>query len=477
MSFVDKVGALRRLIGIDLSLELQPAIAAMNAAMGIIGEGALPAQVDALVDVTGMQVTAAPPAATPATGLAANTAPAAAVGGKKRKAVATTPTLSNKKQRSLFAVLPHAVKTSISKEELRKQRELATTGVAYTPRYSDVQNFESERGDSSASPPVKVYHCTRCTRTFAAPAALALHEKWGHESSTEPRALTMPSRPPPPRVAMLLVVATGGSISIGFTIAGRPMDEVRVEATVAAERAVAEAAARHAETQRRSRLREAEAEGDRGEHRHGSGKRHQYSAKEQVEMVDICNRIYDEGLITNKGSAWKDKARNPKYYGVAFTNVVKWRKPEEHRRLLKAAARAHAGSLLRIDQKSRKQGKYASMEKELFGVFKARRARSRKASARWLTHTARHLLRQSNAEAAAGFKGGKSWRRRFRNRWGLSIRKKTNGKNTTWEETKPVLQRYFRALRRRVTLSENEMAAYEAEGSSSGPAAAHCLPC
>ena len=43
MSFVDKVVALRRLLVIDSSLELPPAIAAMNAAMGITGESALPA--------------------------------------------------------------------------------------------------------------------------------------------------------------------------------------------------------------------------------------------------------------------------------------------------------------------------------------------------------------------------------------------------------------------------------------------------
>ena len=39
MSFVDKVVALRRLLVIDSSLELPPAIAAMNAAMGITGGG------------------------------------------------------------------------------------------------------------------------------------------------------------------------------------------------------------------------------------------------------------------------------------------------------------------------------------------------------------------------------------------------------------------------------------------------------
>ena len=177
-------------------------------------------------------------------------------------------------------------------------------------------------------------------------------------------------------------------------------------------------------------------------------------------MIDICNRMYEDSSITNKGKAWSDQAHNPKFYGVAFTNVVKWHKPEEHHRLLKAAARKHASSLLRIDKESRKKGKYAAMERDLFVLFKRRRARNRKSSGRWLTHMARHLLRQSNPTAALTFKGGKTWRKRYRARFGISVRKKTNCKNTTWEETKPVLQRYFRALRRRVTLSAEELAAY-----------------
>jgi len=65
------------------------------------------------------------------------------------------------------------------------------------------------------------------------------------------------------------------------------------------------------------------------------------------------------------------------------------------------------------------------------------------------------------------FKAGKNWRRRFAKRHGLCMRKKTNCKNTTWEDTKPVLQRYFRALRRRLQL--NGKAAV-----SSPPATARC---
>ena len=74
---------------------------------------------------------------------------------------------------------------------------------------------------------------------------------------------------------------------------------------------------------------------------------------------------------------------------------------------------------------------------------------------------ARNILRMQDQEAAQHFKGSENWRRRFRKRWNIAIRKKTNCKNQSWEETKPVLQRYLRGLRRRVTLSEEELAAYK----------------
>ena len=58
MSFADKVASLRRYLGVPEALELLPAIAAMNSMMGVVGEGALPAQVDSLIAITGVAVCA-----------------------------------------------------------------------------------------------------------------------------------------------------------------------------------------------------------------------------------------------------------------------------------------------------------------------------------------------------------------------------------------------------------------------------------
>ena len=58
MQFVEKVAALRRFLGVPTELQLQPAVEHMNTMMGLVGDGALPLQVDALIAATGIVVAA-----------------------------------------------------------------------------------------------------------------------------------------------------------------------------------------------------------------------------------------------------------------------------------------------------------------------------------------------------------------------------------------------------------------------------------
>eukprot|EP00966_Prymnesium_polylepis_P048875 1131082-Prymnesium_polylepis.1 len=90
------------------------------------------------------------------------------------------------------------------------------------------------------------------------------------------------------------------------------------------------------------------------------------------------------------------------------------------------------------------------MEKILFARFKERRRRARKCSSKWFVHVARHIMRTEFPDDAASFRGSRSWLRRFFRRKSLCRRKKTNVKNTTWEQTRPTLERYYRATRRRL---------------------------
>jgi hypothetical protein len=153
--------------------------------------------------------------------------------------------------------------------------------------------------------------------------------------------------------------------------------------------------------------------------------------------------------------------------GTPYSTAVKWLRPAERRKIYQASAQAYAGRLLRIDKNSRRKGRYSLMEKDLYGRLSDRRKRARKVSARWIVHTARHLMRVHHPDKAEGFKAGPGWLRRFAKRWRLCRRKKTNCKNTTWEDTKPVLQRYFRTFRRRLK-AEGWQCAESGDSSSAG---------
>ena len=134
------VAALRRLLGVPETLDLMPAIRAMNAMMGICGEGALPVQLQVakLIAETGMVVApatapadeAAHAAAAPTTAPEPDAAPAAAGKRKAEPPAAALVSAKKQKQHSLFSVMPDAPKTIIPAAELRKQRLLA----AHRPR-------------------------------------------------------------------------------------------------------------------------------------------------------------------------------------------------------------------------------------------------------------------------------------------------------------------------------------------------------
>ena len=108
----------------------------------------------------------------------------------------------------------------------------------------------------------------------------------------------------------------------------------------------------------------------------------------------------------------------------------------------------HRINLLRIDKSSRKVGRFARMEQKVYAMLKDRRARGRKCSPRWLSHTALHVLRVDFPEVALnGFKGGKNWRIRFLKRFNLAKRKKTNRKLVGFEGKKLALQMHFKSFR------------------------------
>jgi hypothetical protein len=118
---------------------------------------------------------------------------------------------------------------------------------------------------------------------------------------------------------------------------------------------------------------------DHRQQRRGSAHRHSYNPVEKLRLIDLLDEIYANPTVENKSHEFESDSRSK---GVSFTTAVKWLKPHARREIKKAAAQDHAKRLLRIDTKSRRNGKYVPMEKELFRLFRLRRARARKTSSK-----------------------------------------------------------------------------------------------
>ena len=236
-------------------------------------------------------------------------------------------------------------------------------------------------------------------------------------------------------------------VRVSITIDGKTIAELEQRAAEDAAAFQAAKRARDLEGRRRAEQRHRERESADAamapQQRRGSDRRRSYSAKEKLCILDFYEKVRGDGSITRKVEYFGNDQRSR---GATFGLVSKWNRRDVER----GAAQEHAGTLLRIDKTSRRMGKYAAMEKRLYALFKERRARARKVSAKWFVHTARHIMRSEFSEHATAFRGSRGWMRRFLKRFSLVPRRKTNCKNTTWEQTKPVLQRYFRSTRRRL---------------------------
>lgn len=174
------------------------------------------------------------------------------------------------------------------------------------------------------------------------------------------------------------------------------------------------------------------------------------SSKLKLEMIAAMEIVWNNNEKGGYEAVWKALPQHVSN-GADYSTVSKWCESGTRRKIQKAAAQTHASSMLRIDSTSRKKGLYQPIECELEKRFKARRQRNCRVSPRWLTHMARHIMTEMYPpEVAARFKGSRGWRQRWCVRFHKSVRKKTNCKKATWEETEPVLQRYFRNLRRRM---------------------------
>jgi hypothetical protein len=353
-------------------------------------------------------------------------------------------------------MLPTAAKTLVRASELRAQREAAQRDEDYEPEQLDMRCFPTEK---QPPPPAvqKELCCPKCPRTFPTQIGLQNHLKWHPEATREKEFFKPQPAPPAPLtpVEVGFAVDAEGLLTVGFTIEGQTIVEIEAEAAAGRVARQERERARSTEADRRLRLRGVEEAADAHEQRRGSKRRGSYTPKEKLRVLEIFDAINDDPQILRKKVTFEADSRAK---GTPYTTVrAHWSSPVQRAQISAGAGREHASSLLRIDKESRKQGKYKEIEKELFQRFKARRARGRQVSGRWLTAMGKLLMKELDPERVHLFKGGKSWRRRFSLRFKLGVRRKTNDKNKTWVETEPVLLRYFSTLRRRLQLSDGEL--------------------
>ena len=366
--------------------------------------------------------------------------------------------LKSTQQQTLFGMLPDAARTKISALELKRQREAAARDEDYEVEWEDLRRFRKEIKGEASPPVVKTYRCDRCAKTFDTSIGLKNHSMW-HGENVQPKAYFPPRAPapvnPPPQdiVGLDFRIDAEGVASVSFTFDGMSIADAVAQQEEAERLQEERERRRAAEAVRRQRSREAEEAAEEGEHRGGSAHRRSYTAKQKLKYLDVFDAINADVSKTRKMAEFE---ADPRAKGCPYITCLGWSKPAERARISAAAGKEHAATLLRIDAKPRQQGKYAAAEDALVVAFKARRARGRKVSARWLTSMMRQLMRVHHPEHAASFKGGAMWRRRLARRFKLSVRRKTNAKNKTWADTEPILLRYLRTLRRRLQFDSAE---------------------
>ena len=395
---------------------------------------------------------------------AATTEAAAAASGKKR---AREPG-----QQSIFG-WEGAERQRTLKTELRAQREAAGRDEDYEPETHPVIRFPSENQEGAIAP-AATRQCPKCPRTFPTALGLNNHMKWHSDTMKDKLFVPPPPKVLPPVECELRV--QGSTVQICFRVCGRTMEEMQAAVTAAKREQVERVARKHAESESRAAAREMAGEEDRGEHRHGSKRRGAYTAKMKLkvrppfkptrglrwwphmchsphawQVLEVFDEIRDDASISgSKITAFEADVRAK---GTPYTTAFKWAKPLERARLSTAASKEHRQSLLRVDKvpNSRRKGKYPDMEKEVYARFKAKRARGRKVSARWVSSTARQVMKELHPEVR--FAATASWRRRWSRRYKINpCRRKSNVKNKVFADSEPVLLRYFRGLRRRLQL-------------------------
>lgn len=172
--------------------------------------------------------------------------------------------------------------------------------------------------------------------------------------------------------------------------------------------------------------------------------RTQYSFRKRLAIIEDFEAFHDE---TGKGvSAYVQENR----LGVCFnkylsTGKAGWRHPATRAKLVQAVSE----TLKKAIRINHGKPKWPLAEAELYREAKAKRAKGRKVSARWIQVRARHWM--AKLYPGVPFKGGQGYQRAMCRRWGFVPRRTTSFRSSTTREKLPLIQVHHKELRVMVT--------------------------
>ena len=186
--------------------------------------------------------------------------------------------------------------------------------------------------------------------------------RW-HPDSTQPKEFFKPQPVVPlTPVEIGFSVHADGVVAVSLTLDRLTLQQIEAEEAETRAAQLERERQWDDEAHRRQNIRDAEGEAEKGEHRRGSKHRRSYTPKEKLRILEIWDDIRADKTITKKIEAFE---ASPRTKDTPYTTVkVGWDPPLERAKICAAAGREHASTLLRIDKVSRKQGKFAAMEKE-----------------------------------------------------------------------------------------------------------------
>jgi hypothetical protein len=412
MSLVEKAAAIRRELSMPPELTAAQTIAAACEMMGIVVEPGqtLPQVTDQVMQAVGCTCEAPP---TTAAATASSSPPdakasertkapgkllrkldaaASSLGKGRAKAAPCVAACGKGKathQQGLLSMqgikkvaIPAAAAKRVAAQAARRGEELTQEELEHRAGIETVQ-LPSEKEPREERAPA-LYFCESCPFFFTNPGALRSHEVWKHGGQRPKLVFTFKPGTFTGRLTTSLAVAADGVVRVGILINGKDRAQLEREETEARQQWEAAKVEREAEQNRRRVA--SQAKRDREEAvdvnlgRRGSDHRRQYDPVKKLKILDWLDVIQADGTIESKEETFEaDKGRS---LGCPYTTALKWLKPEARRKIRWGAAQDHAKKLLRIDETSRRQGKYVAMEKELFRLFRLRRAKARKTSSK-----------------------------------------------------------------------------------------------